>query len=129
MFYDKRVDFSVLKGETLTSIEGLRVGSYEVIFTTESGKRYLMYHSQDCCEQVKVEDISGEPDCLIGSPIDLAYEETNQDNPPEYADSFTWTFYRLATIKGYVVIRWLGESNGYYSERVDFADITDTNYK
>lgn len=56
----------------------------------------------------------------------MAEEETNcEEHPPDYSphpyiDSFTWTFYRFATVKGYVTVRWLGESNGYYSESVSF---------
>lgn len=39
-------------------------------------------------------------------------------------ESGTWTFYKFATAKGYVTVRWLGESNGYYGEDVSFCDVT-----
>lgn len=118
--------FSDLMGETLVSVEGAQVGSDEVLFTTASGKRYRMRHYQDCCEHVRVEDVVGDVQDLVGSPITMADESTNNDvhnGKPDYIDSHTWTFYKLATVKGYVDIRWLGESNGYYSEAVDFDEV------
>lgn len=98
----------------------------ELQFATESGKKFRMYHYQDCCEYVRVEDVTGEMDDLIGVPI-LQAEEVSKDgdNEDDMYGTATWTFYKLATIKGSVTIRWLGESNGYYSESVDFEEVTE----
>lgn len=64
---------------------------------------------------------------LAGSPILQANEVSSTNDPAlspgEYTESYTWTFYTLATIKGYITLRWLGESNGFYSESVDFEEI------
>lgn len=117
-------DFGALKGETITAISGMEPGSDRVEIKTASGKSFEMYHRQECCEGVSLAEVHGSPADLIGEPVLLAEESTNQDNPPEHADSFTWTFYRLQTIKGAVQLRWLGKSNGYYGEEVEFEDTT-----
>jgi hypothetical protein len=125
----RRTDITELKGQTLVSCNRLKsYGVDEIIFTTTNKKTYRMYHSPDCCESVEIEDICGNLQDLVGSPILQAEESTSNENPsdvtpPKYQDSFTWTFYRLATAKGFVTIRWYGESNGYYSESVDFEEL------
>ncbi len=92
------------------------------MFHTESGKAYRMHHEQDCCENVSIDDLCGEVEDLIGSPV-LQADESSARFTREDHESCTHTFYRIATAKGQVVIRWLGTSNGYYSESVDFEEI------
>lgn len=118
-----------LVGLTFESVTG-EVGGEELVFTSVDGRVFKFIHDQDCCESVTVESIVGDLADLVGDPLLLAEEATHEDeNPPgvavpEYQDSFTWTFYKFATRKGYVDVRWYGESNGYYSEQVDLYEVT-----
>ena len=127
--------FKVLQGKILSSVEN--VNNQEIIFTTVEGKRYKLYHDQNCCETVSIEDICGDLQDLVGSKILQAEEVTHNRNELPHAikkrrkghDSFMWTFYKIATRKGFVTIRWYGASNGYYSEAVDFVQEIKTKTK
>lgn len=114
-WYNRNVDVSEMLNQTFT-----RVTSDIDTVTFENDKvRYVLYHDQDCCESVVVEEIIGDLEDLENLPLLIAREDTNaegEDLPNE--ESYTWTFYNFATYRGYVTIRFLGTSNGYYSEDV-----------
>lgn len=118
LYSDKFRGVETLIGKTLTEVT--RKDDEEILFKTNEGESYLMYHEGDCCETVEIAEIIGELDDLVGVPILMAEQIVNEQEESEWGTQ-TWTFYKFATIKGYVTIRWLGESNGYYSESVDFA--------
>ena len=121
--YDDDVNVSVLEGKTLTEVRNL---GDELIFVTTDDEEYKMYHMQDCCESVNLEEVTGDLNDLVGTPILKACEDTNREGPEldmSSYESYTWTFYNFRTIKGSVTLRWLGSSNGYYSESVDFVRI------
>ncbi len=107
--------FDTLKGLTLQEVN-VDDENAVIKFKANCGRTFIMEHKQDCCEHVYVESIVGDLKDLIDHEITLAEESTNAQYT-EYGHE-TWTFYKLATIKGYVDIRWCGESNGYYSEEV-----------
>ena len=109
----------ILKGRTLVAVDGATEGSERVTFTTSGGDQFAMYHSQECCETVLLEEVIGDVKDLIGSPIVEAEEVSNRDEKPS-GDVERWTFYKLRTTKGNVTLRWLGRSNGYYSVSVEF---------
>ncbi len=123
MNYDNIVDtekgMELMKGKTFVKVEG-SVGSGEMLFVTAEGERFLFAHMQDCCETVDINDVVGDLQDLVGEPLLIA-EEVSGEVPAdaEHYESFTYTFYKFATRKGYVDVRWLGESNGYYSESVN----------
>lgn len=149
-------DFKDLVGKTLLEVN-FSANKDMVDFVCKDGKIYKMLHRQDCCEGVSIDDIAGDIKDLIGAPIIIAEEVTNSgmgetdydkdegdenrikidgewpdcvERPKDYApESYTWTFYKLATNKGYVTIRWYGSSNGYYSEEVSFLEEGDYDYE
>ena len=107
-------------GKVFTSI---RNEDTELVFENAT-ERFVFFHSQDCCEHVSIEDVCGDLEDLVGEPLLLA-EEVEGVTPVEFNEadheSVTWTFYKFATRRGYVDVRWLGESNGYYSEGVSLG--------
>lgn len=119
-YYDRIVNFSELLGKVIIETDGES-------FKCSDGSSYGLIHFQSCCEYVRLEDVDGDLADLIDSPILRAEEVSNDDDFEnsykfEYEPgSYTWTFYKLATIKGYVTLRFLGTSNGYYSESMSFV--------
>lgn len=118
---------SELIGKTLKEVKQEHNG--EVLrFICDDGTQYAQYSYEANCGNdvcVNISDIAGDIKDLIGSPILVAeerssYQKDGAIKEPEAYSTHTWTFYEFATIKGSVTFRWCGESNGYYSEKVDF---------
>lgn len=127
---DDQVNVSEFLGKVFTEISGGQ-GDDELVFKTADGEVYGMVHIQNCCENVWLEEVIGDLDDLLGSPIVEAEEVVSREEEPpqryqadpddEWSrgpESYTWTFYKLGTKKGHVTLRWYGTSNGYYSESV-----------
>jgi hypothetical protein len=142
------VNFNTLVGKTITAIHktpDADGNASELQFECSDGSQYHMYHDQCCCENVYLYDTNGELDAIIGLKIHDAYESSSASDdgtgcaqalyskhfdPNEHDDdSCTWTFYRIVVSDGRnsatVVLRWLGTSNGYYSESMAFDQIAE----
>ena len=114
-------DIKRMVGVTMKSV--VNDGDDQLVFSAEDGRRFVFYYEQDCCASCHIEEVCGDLSDLEGSPIVEAEEVSNYEHEaPPNADSYTWTFYRFSTVKGTVTVRWLGESNGYYSESVTLSE-------
>ena len=113
-----------LIGQTLARVDEA-TSEDKLTFVTESGLIFEMYHQQDCCEEVYLEDTTGDWKDIIGHEILEASCTHNDDNSPELIvdECYLWTFYTIRTNRGTVTLRWLGQSNGYYSIKVDFLQV------
>lgn len=117
---------SALVGKTLKKVKRVNNGAWDgehIDFITEEDDVYRMMHDRSCCESVYIEDINGDLEDLVGTPILHASEDSEKVSDDVWGGISGWTFYNIRTIKGSVNIRWNGSSNGYYSIGVDFVKI------
>ena len=105
-------------GKTIAAIDGCEKGSQEVTFSFTDNTKCVLYHEQDCCESVLVEEIHGNPAQMVGHTIKKAAVSTATPPQEFNYECAEWTFYKIACMGDYLTIRWLGESNGYYGVEV-----------
>jgi len=119
------MDIEFLLGKTIDIIR--KLPNDEGIAFKIGIHTYHLAHVQVCCETVFLEDVCGDLQDLLVSPILLAEEVQSEESLDSIREAqsecYTWTFYKLATVNGYVDLRFYGESNGYYSETADFYKV------
>jgi uncharacterized protein (TIGR02996 family) len=119
-------DLSDLVGKVLSAAKH---EADRIVLTDSTGPEYVIYHRQDCCENVDIESVDGNIEDLLWSPITVAEESAEsviEDGTGEEKtryESATRTTHRIATAKGEVTVLWFGSSNGYYSEMPRFEQL------
>ncbi len=116
---DTQKGMAQMLGKTFVKVVG-SVDGHEILFETAQGEQFLFAHRQDCCETVRINDITGDLEDLVGEPLLISEEVKGATEPDgEHYESYSYTFYKFATRKGYVDVRWLVEGIRCYPERVD----------
>lgn len=78
-------------------------------------EKVSFFHSSICCESVYIENIIGDLNDLINSPIlELEVSEKKGES------GAIWTFHKFITQKGTVVIEWYGGKN-YYPTTISYV--------
>ena len=113
--YSQAINIEQLTGMTITAV--VYKESDESLLIHLNTHVLEMIHQQDCCETVYLADVVGSFEDLIGYPL-LEVSETIVNNEL-IGESSTASYYNFRTIKASVQLRWVGESNGFYSEIVD----------
>lgn len=122
----KKSSLNTLVGERIAYID-VDEGNYEILITTVSGDTIMIYHDQKCCETVSIESTEGDWYALKGKVVvETVHEESQAEVPPGLGsnlDSCTRSTLKLRVDDATVISRWIGVSNGFYSESVDIAEI------
>lgn len=111
-YHDIAIPIPWLLSFTLSAVE--HNDDDEVItFTRTDGVQVKMYHEQECCEHVRVEEIHGDLQALVGYPLTTAEVFTRDGGESEDGDDRMFTFYRIGNERHLATIRWCGESHHY----------------
>ena len=76
-WYDD-LNIDVLTGKVL--VRAVKIGEDVLEFEDTAGDVYQLYHEQDCCESVYIEDINGDLANLVGTTIIVAEEVSNLEH-------------------------------------------------
>lgn len=95
-------------GATVTAVTGMEEDSNEAVIETDKGTVRLR-HFKDCCEDVRLLDVAGDPEDLVGGLIVTFEQRTGPLDPkkgkkPKGGD--TYTFFVIRTTRGDVTLRW-----------------------
>lgn len=104
-------------GKTFSLVHSYRLDGDDFLCFEHAQGTIMFYYDHDCCAKCDIESIDGDLHDLAGSPLVMAEVVTEKGDAGDDG-SCTWSFYKFATAKGYVTVRWYGSSNGYYSEEV-----------
>lgn len=117
-FTDLKIKGMKFKNVYLDKDSG-RFDNEAIVFDNGANELYVLTHIQECCENVWIESITGELEDLIDSPLIMA-EVASQTKRDEdgFADQIFY-FYKFATAKGYVTIRFVADDTPYYSTEVE----------
>ena len=113
--YRQSINIEQIKGMTITAV--VYKETNESLLIHLNTHVLEMIHQQDCCETVYLADVVGSFEDLIGYPLLEVSESAVNTNSEDM--SSTATYYNFNTVKASVQLRWIGESNGYYSETVN----------
>lgn len=102
-------------GKKIISTSDIRRNVDEVLFTFEDGSRLRIFHQQDCCENVYLDDFEGSEADLVNQLLVSAESPSGEFEDSIDGGVVQWTFYNFRTTKGDLSLRWIGSSNGYYS--------------
>lgn len=105
-------DEQIIVGKTVQSV--VNNNNEELVFEFTDGSSCKFYHEQDCCESVNIDYIE---DLSVLKGVTLTAV-----NREEYTNSeSTITNFWFLSEKEKIQVTWLGTSNGYYSESVNFG--------
>ena len=113
--YRNSINIEQLTGMTITAV--VYKETNESLLIHLNTHVLEMIHHQDCCETVYLADVVGSFEDLIGYPLLEVSESSVNTNSADM--SSTATYYNFNTVKASVQLRWVGESNGFYSETVE----------
>jgi len=127
-------EFKELESQFISSIDIDEKHDVVTIDTTTG--TYRLQHHQDCCEHVGIHIVLGSVEAVLNQKVVIAKESASELPPeePEFEtareaeeyepESETWSLFEIETENGgKLSILWHGESNGYYSEGVDFRKV------